>query len=354
MVDGADLELLTASRAKTARACRRKHPLTYHLGLRTVVDVADLRFGTLIHHGLEAWWKGLLYGRLHDDCLAAALAVTTKPDVDAWDAAKAWVLLTGYHFRWLHEPYEVLGVEVRFEGELLNPETGAASRTWRRAGKIDVLVRDRRGRVLIVEHKTSSEDISPGSDYWKRLRMDGQVSTYFEGARLLGHSADACLYDVLGKFQQRQLQVPLLDEHGDKIVHNAAGERVRTGQGKWRQTADTAQGFVLQTRPETLEEYKARLVEAVTASPEKYFQRGEVVRLEAEMREAQLDDWQLGKQLREEQLAGRYPRNPDACDQYHRTCQYFGLCTGEASAEDERLYQRVANVHPELAAEAPP
>jgi hypothetical protein len=69
---------------------------------------------------------------------------------------------------------------------LINPATGRASQTRQLGGKLDVLVRDQDSRALIIEHKTSSEDLGPGSDYWRRLRMDPQISTYFVGARALG------------------------------------------------------------------------------------------------------------------------------------------------------------------------
>jgi len=249
----------------------------------------------------------------------------------------------------------VVGVEVEFATELRNPNTGAASRTWRLGGKIDAIVRDTRdGRVLLVEHKTSSEDITPGSDYWKRLRMDGQVSVYFAGARqALGIDVAGCLYDVLLKPAQRPGQVPLVDADGVKIVHDASGQRVKTKDGKkWRESASTAEGFVLQTRPETPEEFRARLVEAMAADPVKYFARGEVVRLEAEMDEALFDIWQTGQQLREAQLAQRCPRNPDACVRYGKTCEFFDVCTGAASLDDPTRFTRSTNVHPELAGAA--
>mgnify|MGYP007001753624 CR=1 FL=1 len=46
---------------------------------------------------------------------------------------------------------------------------------------------------------TTSEDIGRGTDYWRRLRMDGQVSIYYAGSAALGYPADLCLYDVLRK-----------------------------------------------------------------------------------------------------------------------------------------------------------
>lgn len=340
--------LLTASRLKTARACKRLHHLEYDLGYRALREDEAPRFGTLVHQGLEQWWRAA--GLLPDEQLALTLAVIT-PDVDPFDAAKARALLTGYHLRWQHEPYDVIDVEVQFELELRNPATGAASRTWRLAGKIDVLVKDRRdGLVKLVEHKTTSEDISPGSEYWSRLRMDGQVSIYFDGARSLGKEPAECVYDVLFKPALRPKQVPLTDPDGAKIVLNAAGERVRTKDGKkWRETGDEAQGFVLQTRPETPDEYEARLMEAIAAAPERHFGRATVVRLEAELEEARFDIWQLGKELLENQNAGRYPRNPDACVRYGRTCPFFGVCTGAAALEDTTLFTRLDSPHPELA-----
>lgn len=269
---------------------------------------------------------------------------------DPFDLARATVMLAGYDARWGAEPYEVLAVEAEFRATLRNPTTGAASRTWTLGGKLDAIVRDpRNGRVLIVEHKTSADDISPGSSYWKRLKMDGQVSLYFEGARALGHEADGCMYDVLGKFGQRPSAVPVLDADGVKVVNDADGKRVRTKDGKkWRETGDTAQAFALQTRPETVDEYRARIVEVAAANPAAYFARGEVVRLEGEVADALHDVWQVGVQIREAANAGRYPRNPDACVRYGRTCEFFDVCVGEASLEDPSRFRQNEVIHTEL------
>lgn len=349
------VRLMTASRARDARACRRRHYLKYSLGYRPVEDAHELRFGTLAHAGLEAWFLAAKEGLPQDAWLDAALRAVTEREADAVDLARVQVMLTAYHLRWKDEPYEVLGVEVPFEGPLINPATGRASQNWKLAGKLDALVRDRRdGRVLVVEHKTSKEDVSPGSDYWRRLRLDGQVSIYFEGGRILGHDIAGCLYDVLSKPGHDLKAVPLLDEHGNKIVLDAQGERVRTAQGKWRQTGDTAQGYVLQTRPETVEEYRERVAGVVAEAPERWCSRGEVVRLEDEMHGALTDVWQLAQQLREEELAQRWPRNPDACFPPGRTCPYWSACAGEASLDDPTRFVRSDEVHPELAVAVPP
>lgn len=340
-------DLLTNSRLKTARACARLHHLKYDLGYRPIWDGDDQRFGSIFHKGLEAWWKA--WELAEDERLDAGLAAFADVS-DPFERAKAEEMLRGYHYMWKDEPYEVVSVEQEFLGELRNPESGMPSRTWRLGGKLDVLVRDTRdGLVRLMEHKTSSEDISAGSEYWRRLRMDGQVSVYYEGARLLGHEVAACVYDVCGKPGLRPSNVPLVDDEGVKIVHDATGARVRTKDGKkWRQTGDTDLGYVLQTRPETPEEYRERLIEAIAENPTKFFQRGEVIRLEAEMHEAMLEVWQQGKTIRENQTAGRHLRNPDACRQFGHTCAFFDVCAGQASLDDTTRFTRLDDVHPEL------
>lgn len=343
------MQLLTTSQMKAERACPRLQRIEYGLGYRPILAADVLRFGTLNHDGLEAWWLAAMKGIAGDERLALTLAAV-QGEADPFDRVRAEELLRGYHYRWQDEPYEVLAVEQQFEADLVNPATGAKSKLFRLGGKIDAVVRDlRTGQVLIVEHKTSSEDISPGSEYWKRLRMDGQVSIYFAGARTLGHDVAGCLYDVLGKPGLRPSNVPLVDEGGVKIVLDAAGERVRTKDGKkWRESADSASGYVLQTRPETPEEFRGRLVQAISAEPDRYYSRGEVVRLEAELTEWQYDVWRLAQQIREEQRAGFAPRNPDSCVRYGRTCPFFPVCSGEGSLDDATRYRRITQTHEEL------
>lgn len=271
--------------------------------------------------------------------------------IDAFDLARAEVMLAGYSARWYDEPYEVLAVEAEFAGPLRNPETGAESKTFQLGGKLDVLVRDlRENRALVVEHKSSGEDISPGSFYWRRLTLNAQISTYMVGARELGVEPAGVLYDVLGKPAIRPASVPLVDDEGVKIVCNAAGERVRTKDGKkWRETGDSAQGYVLQTRPEKVDEFRRRLTDVIAEAPEAYFARGMVVRLDAEEREAAFDAWQTAAWIREGRRADRYPRNPDGCSMYGSICVYFPVCSGQADLEDPTRYQRHEQRHSELA-----
>ena len=343
------LPVITNSQVRCFRRCAREHYQSYVLGYRPVVEEESLYFGSLMHVGLEAWWRQ----PDPEQRLPDAIESLRGKARDEFDLVRAGVLLQGYDARWGGEPLEALAVEREARVPLINPATGAASRTYELAFKLDVVALDLRDqRVKLIEHKTSSQDIGAGSTYWKRLTLDPQISTYVAGARAAGFMVSECVYDVIGKPGLRPGTVPLTDETGCKIVHDAAGERVRTKAGKWRETASSADGYVLQTRPETADEFRARLLDHVAADPSRYYQRGTVVRLEEEERDAAHDLWTTARLIREAELEGRHPKNADACERYGRLCSFFDVCTGTASLEDEARFRRVANVHEELSSEA--
>jgi hypothetical protein len=330
-----DLRIITNSEIRCYRACPRRHYLSYDLCYRPITVVESLAFGALGHLGLGAWWHGL------DPVDTVRGAVTDEQDPIQQIAVEE--TLTGYAARWYHQ--ECLGVEVPFACDLVNPRTNAVSRTFRLAGKIDAII-----PAGIVEHKFTSEDITPGSDYWRRLQIDGQISAYFLGAASLGHNPQVCLYDVIRRPRLRVSSVPIIED-GSKVVLDANGARVRTKDGKkWRETADIYQGYVLQTRPETPTEFRARLRVDIAANLDTYYRRGEVVRLESEEQEALWDCWTTARQIRDGQLSERHPRNPDSCNHWGRTCEYLDVCTGLASIDDPLRFRKAATAHEELAA----
>jgi hypothetical protein len=124
---------VTTSSLRTFRACARRYYYRYELGYRPLIVSDALRFGTLFHKGLEVWWQTV--------DLAAAYVVMRAAESDPFERVKAEELLAGYHARWANEPLTVLAVEAQFEAPLVNPQTGAESRTFRLGGRIDAIVR---------------------------------------------------------------------------------------------------------------------------------------------------------------------------------------------------------------------
>ena len=205
--------------------------------------------------------------------------------------------------------------------------------------------------TVIVEHKTTSSDISPGSSYWRQVSAtDLQVSMYaaaFPGATIL--------YDVIRKPDLEHSQVPLLDDRWLPIVLDCHGARVykTTGDKGPRKTGDKDKGYVLQTRPETDDELVARCLAAMAEDPDRYFQRHIIVRLEHEhaaFAEDVVSNNALRKaaSIKDDERSIR-PRNPSSCHSFGRQCGYFNVCWGMESIDNDSVFTE--NLHAKHEAE---
>ena len=311
-------QILTVSQMKCFRSCQRKHHYRYDLLYRPVSTSEALYFGTATHAGLETWWN------TRD--LDAALAAVTPSDGDPYQAVRLQEMLRGYDALWGGGDLRCRAVERQFAAPLTLGKQ--ISRTFDLGGKIDVVVADSAMKLWIVEHKTTSEDISLGSSYWRRLALDAQVSTYFRGARACGYDVSGCIYDVLKKPTIRPHQAtPLASLKYTKAGALYSGQR---------------------SVDETPEEFRFRLREDIAVHPDKYYARGEVVRLAADEDDAAQDTWDTAKQIIEARRLERYPRNPEACSQWGKICEYFDVCCRVASLDDERLFRQAETAHEEL------
>lgn len=325
-------QLLTNSSEKCFRRCPREYSYKYEQGIRPRQRAETLRFGTLIHECLEFWWGGIRLGR--DGHLLRLISAFLRDQlnggyIDAFEHARALELMRGYHYRWIDDAlanWDVLGIEEEFRAPLRNPDTGASSRTFERAGKLDVVVRHRdTRREYVFEHKTSTEDLSPGSEYWERLILDTQISRYMIGARSLGYDVKGCIYDVLKR--------PTLQPY------KATAELKLKKDGTPRAGQRTAD--------ETAEEYGQRIRNHIAANPDKYYRRGEVVRLRHDTLEADRDTWQTARTIRTAQSLKEFPRNPDQCLRFGRRCGFFDVCSGTASIDDPIRFEK-SEPHSEL------
>jgi len=341
------LQQLTNSRLSAYKACPRKHYLSYELGIRPIGTAPPLRIGSAVHAGLEARLRG------DNDSDALAKAVAT---LDGFEREMVVAMLNGYWWMWQAAAVapeirvdEVIAVELPFSVPIRNPDTNRVAARVQFAGKIDAIVRLGDGRLAVMEHKTTSDDLEPTSDYWTRLRLDHQISGYMIAARELGYDVQTVLYDVLRKPGMRPIQVPILDADNVKVVLDSAGERVRTKDGKkWRESADKDAGYVLQAREETPEEYGTRAWADIEGTPLRYFARQQVPRLDSDLREFRFELWSQHKQMAEARKHGRWFRNTAQCFGFGR-CQYLSICANGISTDTVPAgFEQVANVHQEL------
>ena len=182
------------------------------------------------------------------------------------------------------------GVERQFELPLTNPDSGKPSRAFLLAGKIDAIVKMPDGRLAVLEYKTAGEDISPDSEYWLRLRCDGQISLYVIAARALDFDVATVLYDVTRK------------------------PTIRLRQN------------------ETPQQYGQRLLDDIATRPDFYYARREIPRLEDDLAEYGAEVWQQAQQLLE--VRRRADRLPDPSRAWFRNagrwtcgwCDFAPLC----------------------------
>ena len=141
--------LVTNSRIACYAACPRKHDLAYNKRIRPVTKPYPLRFGTLVHIGLEAHWLGRSYQ------IALSQAVSASEDYDEWDLIKAEELLRGYAARWDQSEWEVIAVEKEFRLPLFGQvELG---------GKLDALARKLCGQVGVA-HTLGRQEAASARD----------------------------------------------------------------------------------------------------------------------------------------------------------------------------------------------
>lgn len=321
------LRVLTNSELRAYRSCARRHHYAYGIRRRPRESAEVLRFGILWHLGQEAWWKADAEPAARLE--AALLAMRGAGDADPFHLVVCEELMLAYTARWGDADLRTVAVEQQFEVPLLNPETGSASRTFRLGGKLDGIVAEGSGRLLVLEHKTTQSDIEAGSSYWARVRaLDTQVSLYLAGAKAAGYAVEACLYDVVRRPGLKPLRATPVESR------------------KY-----TAKGLLYanqREKDESPEEYRLRVRADIAERPERYLARGELVRLESEERESAFDTWQTARLLREAELAGFAPKNPDACTSFGG-CPYLAVCQGEASIDDDGKFRTAETAHEELA-----
>lgn len=328
------MKVLTSSSLSSFRDCPRKHFYGYDLKRVPISEPAPLAFGKLAHSALEAWWK---------DGPEAAVAwlVEHAGEMEQVDAAKIAALLK--HYDPPRDRFKVLAVEENFEMKIESPVGGRSFYGYRLAGKVDVLVEDKAtGKPWIVDHKTTSSTILGFERYWQGLQVDGQMANY-----CLAFNAQGFIYDVIKKPTIKLKEsIAQTDPEGNPIFLLPGGELALKKDGSHYKSCP--KGAKAQKRPETVDEYQARIEASITEDPEPWYQWREHPKLEDDMHEARMDLWQQVEMYRACANDGRFPRNSNACVNRYGTCQYIRVCTDQASIEDDAVFRTKEAVNEEL------
>jgi hypothetical protein len=268
-------DLLTATRIGTLQRCPRAHYWRFEVGLQTLTTGEALRFGSAWHQAMEARAKGA-------DCQFALVAgIGGRSQVDELAVATLSGLLDGYY----HQYTDTWSIAP--EIEFAYPLRRGRGAMWA-AGKIDGIT-----DLALIEHKTTSSDISPGSDYWLRLRGNFQILQYVEGARRLGYDPRCVIYDVVRKPSIRVRQTETVEQFGDRLAVDCKDR------------------------------------------PEFYFARREVPILEDDLARFREERNQLAAEIVWRRRVGAWPRS--VSERTCQTCEFQGFCLQGAQANAEHV-----------------
>ena len=315
--------LTTYSMWNLFRNCRKACEWRYIRELVPQEQAATLRFGSLIHECLEQWHRDrdldAVFNHIDRSCSDRAADSAEK---QAWHNARA--MMQGYADRHPAEEFEVVALEKCFEGRIVNPETGVASRSFMLAGKVDGIVRIG-GNHYLLEHKTTAQ---LSGDYLERLWIDFQITLYsWYVEETLGIRITGVLYNILVKAKLKQGQ----GETQAEFESRRAGLVARSKTGR---------SAAHRKLPESDDAYAARLA-VKYASPELfhreklYLSRDQMVALQAEL-------WELTQAFLDARHRNVFYQNTSFCFHYHRPCAYFPLCrSGGNTNLIENLYRKV-------------
>lgn len=263
--------------------------------------------------------------------LENALAAIDSADADELSKAKCRALMVGYDNRWAGAGYTSISAEEPFMLPVVNPDTGAKSKSFVQVGVFDGMV-EFDGRTFCREGKTTSEDIAdPNSTYWRRLVIDSQVSSYALANWQAGRKIDGTLYDVVRKPTIRPKKLALSDRKGITSLGSYAHAKVSEA---------TQQAVIAGLESENPELFGLRLTADVLKDPAKYFARRIVPRLDGEILEWAEDLWDLTQDLLATRRRNRWPKTSAACMNYGRPCEYLGICSGHDSPDSGKWQKR--------------
>jgi len=279
---------------------------------------------------------------MSEDALQNALDAIEKHRVPGESgnliAAKVRGLMIGYDAKWRNTRHDVVGVEQAFHLPVINPQTGKPSRTFTQSGKFDGVI-SVHGRNYLLEHKTTSDDISdPDSPYWAILDIDSQVSSYALANWQSGRKLDGTLYDVIRK---PGIAPKKLDKASQKMI---VANREYCG---CEVPADIALAVAQGQERECFKLYEIRLASETMENPDKYYQRRIIPRLDAELAEYAREMWDVGQSLIHARNNNSHYRNSSACMNYNTPCTFLGVCRGHDTIDSNKWKARETR-HAEL------
>lgn len=314
-------ELVTYSRLNGFRNCRKLDWWKYEQCVHPIQKAWNLVFGKAVHKALET-----LYTTNNPEEVMNLLdSMYPQRGFDPAERTDYLLLvgmMNGYIERYLVEEFTPVCLETRFRIPIINPATGAKSRTFDLAGRADGVVQmiDTR-EFYLLENKSASEI---GGNYIERLWTDFQIRLYRPAIeKQLGLKIAGVIYNILGKTRIRPAQGETDFEYQARV------DASKTGKIK-RKVAESDEEFLAR-----LKEYYSR--------PEA-FHREKIYFTEEDERLIQAEVWELTQNILEARRSGMWYQNSTYCFHWNRACPYYPLC--RANGKHQILLENEYEIRP--------
>lgn len=315
--------ITTYSMWRMFRDCRMACKLRYFDHLSPIERDSNLAFGAVIHDCLELHHggKGLSAVMSHIDSAYPHRWHDAKQK-SSWHMAGAMMVKYSEYYR--AEPFEVIVLEKTFEGQIINPATGATSRSFTLAGKVDGIIK-MDGAYWLLEHKTAS---SIDAGYLERLWTDFQITIYsWYVEQTMGLEIAGVIYNILGKAKLRQGQGETESEYETRKTELIA--KSKTGKSSAKRKMEEPDG-----------DFHRRML-AKYEEPD-MFHREQIFISRDQHAELQAELWELTQVLLDAKRRNAWYKNTSQCFNYNRLCDYYPICrSGGNQLVIENQYQKI-------------
>ena len=370
------LMVLSASAISCLKACPTQYRYKYHMGIRRAEEAEPLRMGNSWHMGQELMYLKpgdpcpqcpgrecpvCLGTGVIDDPLDAMARALSHRYANLWpglaketkEIERAMILyaLFAYKYHYDEQPVDTITAELPFRIPLIDPRTRKAVPNVVIDGIIDKLVSVSGDPPEVMEHKSTSNDLDPSSDYWGHLRLDTQTYIYAYAAQRLqadgllepfGIKADdtaigSILYDVWKKpgirpkklsqgetakllehdsYYDREFECKWNEQSGEFSVDgdSVQVERLKSGAPVIRETADM---------------YGCRLFNEINENPTRYFARRSITRTSLDIERFEWELYNIYRTVAAHIEDNAWFHNERECNSYGK-CDYCQFCfTGQ-------------------------
>lgn len=275
--------------------CPKLYQFKYDERLESLGYSSALAFGTFVHAFIEQYHNGDCHAAEREHARESAkIGLLSNPEQReqageqfAHDYLLAEQITALWHKHW-QTFGEYLGDRaLQFQQTEKEWKLGVSGERTLVGKRDGIAYSEKFNKNFLYEIKTSGD--ADRNTYRHKLQLDRQISVNIKALHAEGVKCDGVIYDILWK--------PKLIRKVDR-----------------------------KTMPdETLEEFRKRIIEDVTARPEHYFERVLVYRSEKDLSEAMVDLGQQFTMMEASETIGK-PRNQGNCEKFGKLCQFFSLC----------------------------